>query len=71
MMFSYLRHSLEGIIQSIYGFNRGDMICPVDEKFCPYKKPEFLLKVSFENDRLFINDVYTERHFWTAARKNF
>lgn len=45
MSLSYLRHALEGIIQSIYGFNRNDMICPLDEKFCPYKKPEFLLRI--------------------------
>jgi hypothetical protein len=45
MKFSYLRHSLEGIIYSIYGFNRGDMVCPNDEMFCPYKKPEFLLRI--------------------------
>jgi hypothetical protein len=45
MSLSYLRHALEGIITSIYGFNRNDMICPPDEKFCPYKKPEFLLKI--------------------------
>lgn len=45
MKLSYLRHSLEGIIQSIYGYNRADMICPNDELYCPYKKPEFLLKI--------------------------
>jgi ATP-binding cassette, subfamily G (WHITE), member 1 len=45
MSLSYLRHGLEGIIQSIYGFNRNDMICPPQEKFCPYKKPEFLLRI--------------------------
>ena len=44
MNFSYLRHALEGIIQSIYGFNRTDMICPPEELFCPYKKPQFLLR---------------------------
>lgn len=45
MNLSYLRHSLEGIVQSIYGFNRSDMICPPNEKFCPYKKPAFLLRI--------------------------
>lgn len=43
MSLSYLRHALEGIVQSIYGFNREDMICPLD--FCPYKKPKFLLRI--------------------------
>lgn len=45
MSLSYLRYALEGIIQSIYGFNRGDMNCPPDEIYCPYKKPEFLLRI--------------------------
>lgn len=45
MSFSYLRYALEGIIQSIYGFNRTDMACPPSELFCPYKKPVFLLRI--------------------------
>ena len=45
MSLSYLRYSLEGIIQSIYGFNRTDMICPSSLDFCPYKKPAFLLRI--------------------------
>jgi ATP-binding cassette, subfamily G (WHITE), member 1 len=50
MSFSYLRYALEGIIQSIYGFDRDDMICPLNEPFCPFKKPIFLLKtMGFEN----------------------
>lgn len=50
MKFSYLRYSLEAIIESIYGFDRDDMVCPNSEKFCPYKKPKFLLRVmGFDN----------------------
>lgn len=50
MSLSYLRYALEGIVQSIYGFNRTDMICPPEEGFCPYKKPAFLLRImGFEN----------------------
>lgn len=45
MSLSYLRFALEGIIQSIYGFNRTDMVCPAEEDFCPYKKPAFLLRI--------------------------
>lgn len=45
MKLSYLRHSLEGIVESIYGFDRGDMVCPNEEVFCPYKKPQFLLRI--------------------------
>lgn len=50
MSLSYLRYALEGIVHSIYGFNRADMICPPDQDFCPYKKPVFLLRImGFEN----------------------
>lgn len=45
MKLSYLRHALEGIVQSIYGYDRADMICPNDEMYCPYKKPQFLLRI--------------------------
>lgn len=50
MTFSYLRYALEGIVQAIYGFDRGDMICPPDETFCPFKKPIYLLRtMGFED----------------------
>lgn len=45
MSSSFLRHALEGIIQSIYGFDRSDMVCPPEIFYCPYKKPLFLLKI--------------------------
>jgi ATP-binding cassette, subfamily G (WHITE), member 1 len=45
MKMSYLRHSLEGIIDAIYGFDRGDMECPDDQMFCPYQKPVFLKRI--------------------------
>jgi len=45
MSMSYLRYALEGIVTSIYGFGRPDMICPPSESFCPYKKPAFLLRI--------------------------
>ena len=50
MKLSYLRYSLEGILESIYGFERDDMDCPGSELFCPYKKPKFLLRImGFDN----------------------
>lgn len=45
MSFSYLRYGLEGLIDAIYGHSRADMVCPEEEVFCPYQKPEFLRKV--------------------------
>ncbi|KAG5676197.1 hypothetical protein PVAND_006046 [Polypedilum vanderplanki] len=59
MKMSYLRHSLEGIVQSIYGFGRQDMVCPNEEVFCPYKKPAFLLRImGFEDLDLRISILY-------------
>jgi ATP-binding cassette, subfamily G (WHITE), member 1 len=50
MSISYLRYGLEGIMDAIYGADRGDMVCPEDEVFCPYKKPKFLLvNMGFED----------------------
>lgn len=45
MSLSYLRYGLEGLVDSVYGFDRSDMICPNSEMFCPYKSPKFLLYV--------------------------
>lgn len=45
MSLSYLRYGLEGIVEAIYGFDRKALICPSEEVFCVYKKPDFLLRV--------------------------
>lgn len=45
MKFSYLRYALEGIVESIYGLDRADMMCPSNEVFCPYMKPKFILRI--------------------------
>lgn len=50
MSLSYLRYGLEGIISSIYGYKREDMICPDNEFYCQFKTPEYLLRnMGFEN----------------------
>ncbi|CAO1322623.1 unnamed protein product [Diamesa serratosioi] len=45
MSLSYLRYGLEGIVEAIYGFDRKALICPSEEVFCVYKKPDFLLRL--------------------------
>jgi hypothetical protein len=51
MSVDYLRYSLEGILDSIYGFDRKGIICPQKETYCHFKNPEFLLKtMGFENN---------------------
>lgn len=50
MKFSYLRHSLEGLVETLYGYDRSDTVCPPTEVFCMYKKANFLLTIlGFEN----------------------
>lgn len=57
MKFSYLRHSLEGLVETLYGYDRADTICPPTEMFCMYKKAHFLRMVlGFENI-----------HYWTSV----
>lgn len=51
MNLDYLRHSLEGIIESIYGFGRSDSICPNGAMYCHFKKPDFLMRVMGFGDR--------------------
>lgn len=41
--FSYLRYALDGLIQSVYGFNREKLPCPKTEMYCHYRTPETLL----------------------------
>lgn len=45
MKFSYLRHSLEGLVDTLYGYERADTVCPPTEVFCMYKKANFLLMI--------------------------
>lgn len=53
---SYLRFGLEGIVEAIYGLNRGVLDCPED-KYCHYKYPEKLLQdIAVKADQ-FENDV--------------
>ncbi|KAL9924202.1 ATP-binding cassette subfamily G member 4 isoform 1-T6 [Glossina fuscipes fuscipes] len=47
---SYLRHSMEGIMEALYGYNRSDTICPPTEIFCMFKSAKFLRVIlGFEN----------------------
>lgn len=47
---SYLRHSMEGLMEALYGYNRADTVCPPEELFCMFKKAQFLrVTLGFEN----------------------
>lgn len=51
MRLDYLRYSLEGIVESIYGFGRAQFECPEGEMYCHFKKPDFLMRVMGFGDR--------------------
>ncbi|XP_060531308.1 ATP-binding cassette sub-family G member 1-like isoform X2 [Cylas formicarius] len=42
--FSYLSFSMEGVLQAVYGFDRGPLICPSDVAYCLYTSPSELLR---------------------------
>lgn len=58
MTFSYLRYGLEGLIESLYGNNRADTICPKGEIFCIFSKANYLKGfVSFDDANCFVSIV--------------
>uniref|UniRef100_T1PBK3 ABC-2 type transporter n=1 Tax=Musca domestica TaxID=7370 RepID=T1PBK3_MUSDO len=45
MNFSYLRHSMEALVETLYGYNRADTICPPTEVLCLFKNAKFLREI--------------------------
>lgn len=56
MNFSYLRHSMEGLVETLYGYNRADTICPPTEIICVFKNAKFLREsLGFENQNYWLS----------------
>ncbi|XP_012259311.1 ATP-binding cassette sub-family G member 1 [Athalia rosae] len=55
--FSYLRYSLEGLVQSVYGFNRENLPCPDHEIYCHYRIPKAVLTELAMNDNKYWLDI--------------
>ncbi|XP_028133293.2 ATP-binding cassette sub-family G member 4 [Diabrotica virgifera virgifera] len=53
---SYLRYGLEGVVQAVYGMDRGILQCPED-KFCFYKYPKTFLEIVDVRSDQFDNDI--------------
>ncbi|XP_015607145.1 ATP-binding cassette sub-family G member 1 [Cephus cinctus] len=51
---SYLRYSLEGLVHSVYGFNREKLPCPQELVYCHYRVPETILAEL----------AMAENHYW-------
>lgn len=45
MYTSYLKHSMEGILATLFKFNRPDLKCPPEELYCHFLKPKYLLRL--------------------------
>lgn len=41
---SFLSYAVEGLMQAIYGYNRGQLECPELSEYCHYKYPKMLLE---------------------------
>lgn len=58
MSFSYLRYGLEGLIDAMYGYDRGDTVCPESEVYCMFAKAKFLKMVlGFEDVNFLVSIV--------------
>lgn len=58
MSFSYLRYGLEGLIDAMYGYNRGDSLCPDSEQYCLFNKADFLkTTLGFDDANFFVSVV--------------
>lgn len=42
---SFLRYGLEGLVISVYGYQRDDLVCPEDVIYCDYKNPRYFVNL--------------------------
>ncbi|KAG7210047.1 hypothetical protein KM043_011621 [Ampulex compressa] len=55
---SYLRYSLDGLVQSVYGFNREVLPCPHDMIYCHYRVPKTILdELAMSNGKYWLDVV--------------
>lgn len=45
MSLSYIRYGLEGLVTSLYGYNREKLYCPPSQCFCYFAVPQQLLMI--------------------------
>lgn len=46
MYLSYLRYGLEGLVLTLYGGNRANMVCPEEEVYCHYRNPKTIIQIA-------------------------
>lgn len=55
---SYLRYGYEGLIVTIYGYNRGPLECPLSETYCHYRYPQRIFEELSMDDSQYTFDVF-------------
>ncbi|KAJ8922886.1 hypothetical protein NQ315_007921 [Exocentrus adspersus] len=56
---SFMSFALEGLMQAVYGYNRGPLECPEESDYCHYRYPEMLLRdVGMERRNYWIDVGY-------------
>lgn len=55
---TYMRYGYEGLVLSIYGYNRSELSCPETELYCHYRQPSMVLEeLSMTQDRYWFNFI--------------
>ncbi|XP_005176004.1 ATP-binding cassette sub-family G member 4 [Musca domestica] len=57
MYSSFMRHSVEGLMETLFGFNRADLICPEKYLFCASVKPQFVMKLSGTSNANYLSSI--------------
>ncbi|KAI2474076.1 ATP-binding cassette sub-family G member 1 isoform X3 [Diabrotica virgifera virgifera] len=63
---SYISFSVEGVMQAIYGYGRGQLHCPEEAEFCQYVSSEVLLEdIGMSKPNYWIDIIYLTCTFLT------
>ncbi|CAH1236090.1 unnamed protein product [Diabrotica balteata] len=63
---SYVSFSVEGVMQAIYGYDRGPLHCPEEAEFCQYVSPELVLKdIGMNKPNYWVDIIYLTCTFLT------
>ena len=55
--FSYLRYGYEGLIVSVYGYDREPLECPPDKTYCHYRFPRRIMEELSMDENHYLFDV--------------
>ena len=68
---SYFRVGFHGVLNAVYGMDKGDLICPEKEMYCHFKTPKLFLEdmmindVSMLSSVVMLSSVFIVMHFMT------